>query len=84
MLRKSPKAIKKILPLCQQLLDTVMPVALIAQGREAKKMAELIRFEDKIFCVPHPSRRGRASYVGAAQDIETAFESAYGLAPMLS
>ena len=75
----SMKAIKKNLPLCQQLLDTAMPVALVAQGREAQKMAELIRFEGEVYCVPHPSRRGRASYKGAAQDIETAFQAAFRL-----
>ena len=53
--RPGKKAIKKNLPLCQALLDTAMPVTLIAQGREAQRMAEVIRFEGDIYCVPHPS-----------------------------
>ena len=77
--RPGMKAIKENLSLCQQLLDTVMPVALIAQGREAQKMVELIRFEGEVYRVPHPSRRGRASYKGAAQDIEAAFRAAFHL-----
>lgn len=56
-----------------------MPVALIAQGSEAQKMAELIRFDGEVYCVLHPSRRSRTSYKGAAQDIETAFQAAFRL-----
>ena len=77
--RPGMKAIKRNLPLCQELLDIAMPVALIAQGREAQKMARLIRFDGEVYCVPHPSRRGRASYKRAAQDIETAFQAAFRL-----
>lgn len=77
--RPGMKTIKENLPLCQELLDTVMPAALIAQGREAQKMARLIHFEGEVHRVPHPSRRGRASYKGAAQDIETAFQAALRL-----
>ncbi|MCY4421274.1 MAG: hypothetical protein OXC42_08555 [Gammaproteobacteria bacterium] len=70
------KAISENLPLCQRLVDAAGPAAIIAQGREAQKMADRLRFDGPVFRVPHPSRRGRASYKGAAKDIETAFEEA--------
>ena len=67
------RAINENLPLCQHLLDTARPVAVVAQGRWAQKMADRLHFTGSIFRVPHPSRRGRASYKGAATDIEAAF-----------
>ena len=73
------KALKANLPLCQRLVDAAEPVAIVAQGREAQKLVDQLRFDGPIFCVPHPSRRGRASYKGAAKDIEAAFEAAYRL-----
>ena len=75
----SVQAIDENVPLCQQLLDAASPVAVIAQGRWAQKMAGRLRFDGAMFCVPHPSRRGRASYRGAADDIERAFSAAYRL-----
>ena len=71
--RPCAKAIRENLPLCQQLLDTALPVAVIAQGRWAQKIADRLRFSGPIFRVPHPSRRGRGSYSGASKDIEDAF-----------
>ena len=73
------KAIRENLPLCQKLVDAAEPVAVVAQGREAQKIADWLRFDGPIFRVPHPSRRGRASYKGAAKDIEAAFEAAFWL-----
>ena len=62
-------------PLCQTLLDTALPAAVVAQGNWAHKMAALLRFAGPIYCVPHPSRRGRIRK-GAAEEIETAFRAA--------
>ena len=70
------QAINENLALCQDLLDKALPVAVVAQGRWAQKMADCLQFAGPIFRVPHPSRRGRASYRGAAQDIEAAFATA--------
>ena len=79
--RLSVKALNENLPLCQQLLDTALPVAVVAQGRWARKMAGRLRFDGAIFCVPHPSPRGRASYEGAGDDIAEAFLEAFKLMP---
>ncbi len=73
------QAIRDNVPLCQALLDKASPIALIAQGRWAQNMVEHLRGAGALFCVPHPSRRGRASYRGASGDIENAFRSAYEL-----
>lgn len=75
--KPSMKAINENIPLCQQLLDIALPVAVIAQGRWAQRAAQYLRFSGSLFCVPHPSRRGRASYKGAAKDIEDAFHAAF-------
>ena len=74
--RPGVRAIDANLTLCQGLLDKAQPVAVVAQGRWAHKMADRLQFSGPIFRVPHPSRRGRASYRGASQDIEAAFEAA--------
>ena len=71
--RPCMKAIHENLPLCRQLLDAASPAALVAQGRWARKMADHLRFAGPIFRVAHPSWCGRASYRGAADDIEAAF-----------
>ncbi len=73
------RAIAENLSFCRRLLDAAAPAAMVAQGRWARKMADRLRFAGPVFCVPHPSRRGRASYPGAAEDIETAFRDAYDL-----
>ena len=70
------KVIRENRKLFQQLLSAAKPVAIVAQVRWAQFMVCRLRFEGRVFCVPHPSRRGRVSYEGAAQDIETVFESA--------
>ena len=44
-------------------------------------MAGRLRFDGTIFCVPHPSPRGRASYEGAGDDIAEAFLEAFKLMP---
>ena len=75
----SIKAIKENLPLCQQLLDTALPVAVVAQGRWAQEMAGRLCFAGKIFRVPHPSPRGRASSENADDDIAEAFLEAFKL-----
>ena len=62
-------------PLCQALLDIALPAAVVAQGNWAHKMAALLRFTCPIYCVPHPSRRGRIRK-GAAEEIEAAFRTA--------
>ena len=67
------KAINENLPLRQHLLDTALPLAMVAQGRWAQKRADRLHLAGAIFRVPHPSRRGRASYKGAANDIEASF-----------
>ncbi len=72
-------AIKKNVPLCQQLIDTAKPVALVAQGRWAQRMADRLSFSGRIFRVPHPSRLGRASSSTASADIEAAFAAALKL-----
>ena len=77
--RPGVRAIRDNVPLCQELLDKASPIAVIAQGRWAQKMVKHLRVAGTLFCVPHPSRRGRASYRGASGDIECAFRSAYGL-----
>ena len=70
-------SIDENVPLCQDLVDAALPVAVVAQGRWAQKMVDRLRFSGPVFRVPHPSRRGRASYRGAANDIEAAFVSAF-------
>ena len=77
--RPGAMSIKDNLPLCQQLVETSKPVAVVAQGRWAQKMADRLSFSGTIFRVPHPSRRGRGSYRGAASDIEAAFLEAFRL-----
>lgn len=77
--KPSVATIMENLPLCQSLLDIAAPVALIAQGRWAQKMADRLQFASWIFRVPHPSRLGRASYKEAGEDIETAFHEAFTL-----
>ncbi len=67
--------LKRNLSLCQELLDTALPAAVVAQGNWAHKMAALLRFAGPIYCVPHPSRRGRIRK-GAAEEIEAAFRAA--------
>ena len=62
-------------PLCQALLDTALPAAVVAQGNWAHKMAALLRFAGPIYCVPHPSRLGRIRK-GAAEEIEAGFRAA--------
>ena len=77
--KPSSKARKDNLPLCQKLIDTVQPVAIVAQGCDAKKMASLLRFDGPVFCVPHPGLRSRNPNKNAANDIEAAFQDAYRL-----
>lgn len=85
--KKGAAAINENLPLCQLLLDTAAPVALIAQGKgAAHKMAKLLQFpRDRIFLVPHPSNRGRSrngegyTTEEAGKKIETAFQEAFAL-----
>ena len=71
------RAIRDNVPLCQELLDKASPIAVIAQGRWARNMVKHLPVAGALFCVPHPSRRGRASYRGAPSDIESAFRSAH-------
>lgn len=75
--KPSIKAINENLPFCQQLLDAALPIAVVVQGRWAQRAAQHFRFSGPIFCAPHPSRRGRASYKGASKDIEDAFFTAF-------
>ena len=73
--KKTVANLKVNLPLCQALLDTALPTAVVAQGNWAHKMAALLRFAGPIYCVPHPSRRGRIRD-GAAEEIEAGFRAA--------
>lgn len=75
--KPSVKSIKDNWLLCQQLVNTALPVAIVAQGKWAQLMADRLVIGCPVFRVPHPSRRGRASYRGAAEDIEAAFKSAW-------
>lgn len=77
------QAIRGNLPLCQALVEAARPVAIVAQGHWAHKIADSLCFEGPVFRVPHPSRLGRASYKrwhkqDADSVIEAAFEVAYG------
>ena len=76
---RNGKAIKDNLPLCQALLDAAAPVALIAQGRLAQRMAGCLQFGGKRFCVPHPSQQSRNSNKDAAKEIKAAFQAAFRL-----
>ncbi len=85
--KKGAAAIEENLPLCQSLLNTAAPVALIAQGKTlAHRMAKRLQFpRDRVFLVPHPSRRGRSrngegyTTEEAGKKIETAFQAAFAL-----
>ncbi len=72
---KTAANLNRNVPLCQALLDTALPAAVVAQGNWAYKMAARLRFAGPIYCVPHPSRRGRIRK-GAADKIEAAFRAA--------
>ncbi len=74
--RPTVKAINENVPLCQKLLDISVPAAVVAQGQWAHKIAESLRFAGPIFCVPHPSPRGRMRR-NAANEIEAAFRAAW-------
>ena len=56
------RAVINNLPLCQHLVNAAKPVAIVAQGKLAHEMANLLAYDGKIFPAPHPSRRGKASY----------------------
>ena len=77
--RPSIKAIKENLPLCQQLLDNGIARGSGRTGRWAQEMADRLCFAGKIFRVPHPSPRGRASSENADDDIAEAFLEAFKL-----
>ena len=76
--KPSMKAINENLPLCKELLGTAKPVALIAQGKWAHKMADRLGYPGLVYRVPNPSRQGRNSYKGwHKQDADKIIEAAF-------
>lgn len=80
--KPSMKAINENLPLCKELVSVAQPVALIAQGVWAHKMADRLGYSGLVRHVPNPSRQGRNSYKGwheqdADKIIEAAFQEAF-------
>ena len=73
---KRGQAVRLNKPLCQEIIATARPAAIVAQGRSATDMIFKLSPATPTFLTPHPSRLGRANRPGAETYIEAAYTEA--------